>query len=227
MAEAERQPVSKIGFTFEDGSIAARLTLIASKCRRREVRLWAISLNKRLSWREGVWDAKTLLCDLGVVVLEGEARNSRAFVKAKDRVRWYGVSWDRERRLVIVDGIHVMHVPDGEGGMRTRRVALDVDRWEPETVDEGVGMPVALSPDAGGSAGGSVVGSIMSVPTRLGNFPDSVVNGRNGTLNWFGICRPIGLCTSMPSPVPEVPARQGREAGHIPESARWCRIGQG
>ncbi|KAK0744258.1 hypothetical protein B0T18DRAFT_448733 [Schizothecium vesticola] len=169
VAEAEREPVSKIGFTFEGGSIAAPVTLIASKCRRCEVRLKAISLSKRLSWREGAWDAKTLLCALGVVVLEEEARKARGFVEAKDRVRWCGVTWDRERRLVIGDYIHVLYGPDGEGGMRTRRVALDVDRWEPETVDEGVRMPVALSPGAGGSAGGrrrSVVGSIMSVATR-------------------------------------------------------------
>lgn len=155
VAEAEREPVSKIGFTFEGGSIAAPLTLIASKCRRREVRLKAVSLSKRLSWREGAWDGKTLLCALGVVVLEEEERNTRGLVEAKDRVRWCGVTWDCERRLVIGDYIHVLHVPDGEGGMRTRRVALDVDRWEPETVDGNGKMPVALSPGgAGSSAGG-------------------------------------------------------------------------
>jgi hypothetical protein len=154
VAEAEREPVSKIGFTFEGGSIAAPLTLIASKCRRREVRLKAVSLSKRLSWREGAWDAKTLLCALGAVLLEEEARNARGFVEAKDRVRWSGVTWDRERRLVIGDYIHVLHAPDGEGGMRTRRVALDVDRWEPETIVEGIRMPVALCQGAGGSAVG-------------------------------------------------------------------------
>jgi len=56
VAKAEHKPVSKIDFTFEGDTVAALLTLIATKCRRREARLKAVSLSKRLSWREGAWD---------------------------------------------------------------------------------------------------------------------------------------------------------------------------
>ncbi|KAK1826101.1 hypothetical protein QBC39DRAFT_269753, partial [Podospora conica] len=130
VGEAEREPVSRIGFTFEAGSITGPLALIAQKCRKREVRLKAVSLSKRLSWREGAWDAKPLLCAFGVVVLEEEARTARGIIEAKDRVNLYRIRRDCERRRVIGDYMYVLPALEREGAMQTRCVALDIDRWE-------------------------------------------------------------------------------------------------
>ena len=125
---ADTEP-SKIGFTFEGGSISAPLILVAYKCRRREIRMKAVALFKKLSWREGAFDGKVLLCSIGLVMLEEAQRNEKGQIPAESRYVWTGTEWNPNGRTVTAE--YTTALPGASGEVMKRRMVLDVDRWAP------------------------------------------------------------------------------------------------
>jgi len=128
------EPMSKIRFTFEGGSLAAPLMGIAVKCRRRDLRMKAVAAFRKLSWRECAWDGKALLCGAGLAVLEEGERNDRGQIPPSGRYAWTGVNWDSERRRLVAE--YTKSMPDENGARQKRRLALDVDRWSPDAFVE-------------------------------------------------------------------------------------------
>ncbi|KAK3391163.1 hypothetical protein B0H63DRAFT_132810 [Podospora didyma] len=129
---ADPHPVSsnKIKFTFGGGSLAAPLALVACRCRtNRSLRMRAVDAFRRLSWREGAWDGKVLLCCVGLVILEESKRGADGGVPPDWRWLWTGAKWDMDRRQVTGEYTRVTRAEDG--GVVKAKLVMDVDHWVP------------------------------------------------------------------------------------------------
>ncbi|KAK3986397.1 hypothetical protein QBC44DRAFT_311387 [Cladorrhinum sp. PSN332] len=123
------EPLSTIGFTFSGGSVAGPLILVATKCRNRDIRLKAVQTLKSMSWRDGAWDSKMVLCCMGLLLLEESGRDERGRIEVENRWLWTGAHSDLDARKVI--GEYTKVIPDERGQMTRRYLALDMDRWIP------------------------------------------------------------------------------------------------
>ncbi|KAF7549352.1 hypothetical protein G7Z17_g6436 [Cylindrodendrum hubeiense] len=80
-------------FEFNGGNVASALSLVASKCRHYEVRMRAVQLFRKISWREGTWDRGAILCNLGQVDMEERERDSAGNIKPTSRWVWTNTRW--------------------------------------------------------------------------------------------------------------------------------------
>ncbi|KAK4184236.1 hypothetical protein QBC35DRAFT_517705 [Podospora australis] len=131
-------PDTKMGFTFGAGSVAGPLVLVATKCRNREIRLEALTAFKKMSWREGSWDAKVFVCCIGLVLIEEAGRDSKTGrIEPAGRWIWTGAHSDGEHGRVV--GEYTRVAPDERGEAVKKHLLLDDDRCT--VVDRGTWFP--------------------------------------------------------------------------------------
>ncbi len=95
----------------------------------------AVAACQKVSWREGAWDGKALLCGLGLAMLEEQYRDESGHIPASARFVWKTVKWDQQHRRLMAEYRKVM--PEKDGTIVSRWLTLDVDRWTPEAFDDG------------------------------------------------------------------------------------------
>jgi hypothetical protein len=119
-------PAPKIHFTFGGGNLTPPLSLVAAKCRNHKVRMQALETLKRLSWREGAWDAKThLIGKSGQIMLEEYGRDEMGIIPSTSRWVWTGAHWNLDRRHMVAEYTRVGF--DNGGFPVQTRLALDID----------------------------------------------------------------------------------------------------
>ncbi|KAK4158976.1 hypothetical protein QBC43DRAFT_223120 [Cladorrhinum sp. PSN259] len=121
-------------YTYSGGSIGGSLLLVATKCWSRQLRVKALQSLRRMSLRDGVlgeWEAKTIVCCLGLVLLEEGRREERGMVEGENRWLWTGVynTTEAGRKVVVAEYTRMPVVPDERGQVVRRWLLLDLERW--------------------------------------------------------------------------------------------------
>ncbi|KAK4202773.1 hypothetical protein QBC40DRAFT_275678 [Triangularia verruculosa] len=195
----------KVGYTFSGGDIAGPLILVAAKCRAsRGLRLKALGLFRKMSWREGSWDAKAFVSVLGLVTLEEAMRDEKGWIDPTNRWLWTGIRPGTDMTNVVAE--YTRLIPDKKGETIKRCLDLDLDRWElgqgeeielnfaNEDIDMGnngsrhvrsTTMSQGLGSDPGGNcvSGGA---SPASATTGTSDFGSPSPGLREGISNWDG-----------------------------------------
>ncbi|KAK3986148.1 hypothetical protein QBC44DRAFT_352591 [Cladorrhinum sp. PSN332] len=121
--------LSTTAFIYTRGSVAGPLMLAATKCRSREIRLNALKAMRNMAWGNREWDAKVLVCLMGLLLLEEAGRDERGRIEAENRWRWTGAHQELDTRTVI--GEYTKVVSDDRGQGVRRHLVLNIDRWMP------------------------------------------------------------------------------------------------
>ncbi|KAK4459306.1 hypothetical protein QBC42DRAFT_274706 [Cladorrhinum samala] len=121
------EPPSATAFIYSGGSVAGPLVLAVTKCRNREIRLEALRTLSNMAWRGGGWDAKVLVCLMGLLLLEEAGRDERGKIEAENRWRWTGAHQEADTRSVI--GEYTKVLADDRGQGVRRYLTLHLDRW--------------------------------------------------------------------------------------------------
>ena len=121
----ERFPVrSRIRFTFNTCVIAA-LSAVASLCRDYDIRMRALNLYRRVSWREGVWDPQAhLIGESALIRMECAGADETGFIPPESRWVWSSGSWDMAQRKLLAEYTRV--VPDENGELVVVKMELDI-----------------------------------------------------------------------------------------------------
>ncbi|KAH7368159.1 hypothetical protein B0T11DRAFT_349616 [Plectosphaerella cucumerina] len=83
-------PAYRARFTLGAGLITP-LGSVLTKCRNHDIRMMAAGLMKKLTWREGAWDAdKMIIGKLGGAMLEERGRDAEGFIPSEHRWFWTG-----------------------------------------------------------------------------------------------------------------------------------------
>ncbi|KAF2718117.1 hypothetical protein K431DRAFT_287969 [Polychaeton citri CBS 116435] len=114
-------------FAFNGGTLTSSVSLVASKCRYYHIRMRAVELFKKMNYREGAWDRRALICNLGQVALEEAGRTIDGHIAPASRWIWTGATWEDSSNLVSAEYTRVL--PDEHGVQVQKHVTLDVEIW--------------------------------------------------------------------------------------------------
>lgn len=122
------QEKRQVSFAFNGGDLASAISLVASKCRHRGIRMQAVELFKNFSWREGPWDRRAVICNMGQVALEEAARVADwGVVPASSRWVWTNAFWEPSSDYVSAEYTKV--IPEADGSFLKRHVDLSIHSW--------------------------------------------------------------------------------------------------
>ncbi|KAH8886840.1 hypothetical protein GQ53DRAFT_750488 [Thozetella sp. PMI_491] len=121
---AESTPANRPPFTF-DIALVPMVGFIVSCCRKRSIRMEALELYRKMSWREGAWDSHAMtIGKLGLIRLEESGATASGFIPPESRYYWTGSSWDPERRKLLATYYRMM--PDDRGRPVVKEILLDM-----------------------------------------------------------------------------------------------------
>ncbi|KAK0660066.1 hypothetical protein QBC41DRAFT_262075 [Cercophora samala] len=194
----DTEPMFAKGFIFSGGNAVGPLILVATKCRtNRRLRWQALEVFRKLSWREGSWDAKVFVSIAGLVMLEEAARDEKGRIDPVNRWVCTGIHSVVDNMKVL--GEYTRVLPDDKGDSTKKYLILDLDRWrlaDGEGITDpcqakvdlevgGGGNPDGLDLDVGGSINGGL--SPASAVTGTSDFDSPSPAPTECTSNWDGL----------------------------------------